>query len=190
MTLLQKSSCGDQHGSGGLTVKRSLIIGLMVLSLSGCASAALQRQEEAFREAEEIARECKQRRLAGELPGYLASAQCSSERMRQVVAQSGYPHMDLFDLLLAYGLAAARRVDAGMMSEEEFRLQLTELTVRLNSEAQRRNLMAQQAYSQRLQSMGLFLQGLGVWQQSLTPPTAAPRGPITCHQFGNMIQCY
>jgi hypothetical protein len=79
---------------------------------------------------------------------------------------------------LAYRLAAAKRVDAGMMSEEEFRLQLMELNVRLNSEAQRRNVLAQQAYSQRLQSMGVVLQGLGVWQQSLTPPTAVADGPL------------
>jgi hypothetical protein len=169
-------------------MKRTAILGLIVLTLSGCAPFAAQRQREAIQEATRIAEACQQKRLSGELPNRVASAQCSNDRMHQVVAASGYPHMDLFDLFLAYRLALARRLDEETMTEEEARLKASELLTRIRTEEQQRNLMAQQAESQRLQSMGLFLQGLGVWQQSLTPP--APRGPITCYRYGNVTQCY
>ena len=46
----------------------------------------------------------------------------------------------------------------------------------------------QAAQAQRLQAMGVFLQGWAAYNQSLTPPL--PRTPLTCHHFGDMTQCF
>jgi hypothetical protein len=139
--------------------------------------------------------ECKERRLSGELTSHVASALCSNDRARQVIAASGYPHMDLADLLFAYRMALARRTDEGQLSEQEANLQLAELRTRLASEEQRRNIMtqqvelqAQQAYSHWLQGYGTLLQGLGTWNQSLTP--TAHTGPVTCFRSGNAVTYY
>jgi hypothetical protein len=113
--------------------------------------------------------------------------------MRQVMAESNFPHMDLMELFFAYRMALAIRVDAGQISEEDVDVQMAELGARINSEIRRREAMAVQAQGQWLQGYGAMLQGLGVWNQSFTPPPQpAPlmRMPVTCYGFGRMIQCY
>lgn len=45
--------------------------------------------------------ECRNKRLAGELPSYLASAICSNSRIIHVYQQSGYRYMDLIYALTA-----------------------------------------------------------------------------------------
>lgn len=118
--------------------------------------------------------------------------------MRQVVAGSGYAHMDLWNLFLAYRLAIARRIDEGSMSEEKAELKMAELTGRLSNEKRRRRYLEEQAYNQRLESMGAYLEGLGVWlegraalkeSQKPPPPQVIGGGTITCYQYGNMIRC-
>lgn len=162
---------------------------VLILGLAGCAFSALRRQQEAQLYSQQIIIECRSKRLRGELSGYVASVLCSNDRIRQVWAESGYPYMDLIDLQLAYRMAQAKRIDEGTLSEEDAQLQLAELGSRVNTEVQRRNVMAQQAHSQRLQSIGALLQGLAAWEQSQSPPALAAPRPINCYQHGNFIQC-
>lgn len=168
---------------------RLLTIGLLIIGLAGCVAGALQRQREAKLYADRIAMECRAKRLRGELSGHVASALCSNERIRQVWVESGYSHMDLVDLHLAFRMALAKRIDEGTLLEEDAQLQLTELTARINTEVQRRNVLSQQAYSQRLQSIGALLQGLAAWEQSQNPPVLDAPRPINCYQYGNFIHC-
>lgn len=171
--------------------RRSLQVVSMVLvfGLAGCAFSTLRRQQEAQLYSQQIITECRSKRLRGELSGHVASVLCSNDRIRQVWAESGYPYMDLIDLQLAYRMALAKRIDEGALSEEDTQLQLAELASRVNTEVQRRNVMAQQAHSQRLQSIGALLQGLAAWEQSQSPPALAAPRPINCYQYGNFIQC-
>ncbi len=160
-------------------MKSRLMLLVVTLSMVGCVSAA-QRYREAGLYSAKINEECRARRLAGELPGYEASAQCSNERIRRVWAESGYPYMDLVDLALAYKVALARRMDDGLLSEDDAKLLLAELGTRINSEEQQRAALSAQARSQALQSYGVLLQGLGAIQ---------PRTPITCSQSLNTFIC-
>jgi hypothetical protein len=169
-------------------MKPTFILGVLVFALSGCTSIALQRQQAAWQQAQQIAMECKEKHLAGEFTGHVASVHCSTDRARQVMAASGYPHMDLVDLFLAYRMALAQRVDDGKLSGAEASLQVAELLTRLGREEQRRNLVAQEAYSQQLQNYGVLLQGLATWNQPLQP--RQPLGPITCSRSGTMVTCY
>jgi hypothetical protein len=115
---------------------KRLFMTLLALEVAGCASVALQRQQEAWQQAHQISQECSQRRLSGGLSGHVASALCSTDRARQVIAASGYPHMDLVDLFFAYRMALAQRTDNGSLSHEEANLRLAELRTRLTSEEQ------------------------------------------------------
>ena len=148
---------------------RTLISLLISLFLAGCVSIALKRQEAAMKEGEKIKQECEQRRVQGLLKTYVESAQCSNDKMRRVIQESGFPHMDIIDLLLASRLALSQRVDGGQLTEAEANLLLAELGIRLNSEIRYRNLAAYQAESARLAATGALLQGIGVWGQSLQP---------------------
>jgi 23S rRNA A2030 N6-methylase RlmJ len=158
---------------------------LLVLGVFGCASTALQRQREVQQSITRIMQECRTKRLAGELPNYVASARCSNDRIRQVRVESGDPYMDLTDLYLAHRMALARRIDNGELSEEDTQLQLAELRTRLNSEAQQRDAITSQTRSQQLQSYGVYMQGLQSWSQSWQP-----RRPVTCYRSLNTFTCY
>ncbi len=111
--------------------------------LAGCAQDQAQRQARGFQEARQqvaqIFEVCKQKRLSGELPGHVASADCSNDRARQVLLENDYPYMDLVDLWLAYRMDIAKRIDEGELSEEDAQSEFTEQVTRINNEAERRD---------------------------------------------------
>ncbi|MBI4607922.1 MAG: hypothetical protein HY726_02795 [Candidatus Rokubacteria bacterium] len=179
---------------------RLLAITLLGVALAGCVAVmspaqraalqkqqvALQRQREAKRRAEQVVLECREKRLAGELSGYVASVRCSNDRIREAWAASGYPHMDLVDLQLAYRLAVARRVDAGSLSEQHGQRRVAELTARINAEVRERTATASRANSERPRSYEELLQRLGVWSAATDPPEP---DTIRCFQGRELITC-
>jgi len=170
-----------QERAGLMRPRRAMVVApvLIALVLAGCATAA-RRQQEAFEEAARIASDCRAKRVSGELKGHVASAQCSNDRIRQVIAASGFPHMDLIDLDLAYRMAVARRIDEGTLSEDDAKLLYAEVRAALSSEVQRRNALAAQTQAHHAQSYRALMEELRQLQ---------PRQPITCHQVMNTITC-
>ena len=77
-------------------------------------------------ETERAGRECRARRLAGELPSYAASAQCSNPRMIQAFKAAHYPYMDLIEQLAAKRLELAAKIDRGELTELQVRLETQE----------------------------------------------------------------
>ena len=140
-----------------------------LLLLVGCVDSQGERWKEAMQRASQIAEACVEKRKRGELPGYVAGHRCAEGRVRQVLAESGWPHMDLVNLWLAYDLALSGRIDDGKISKEDGEVQFAELMTRITNEIQRRDLAQMQAWAQWLQSYGILLQGLGTWTRSLTP---------------------
>ena len=158
--------------------------------LVGCVDSQGERWKEAMKQANQIAEACVEKRLKGELPGYVAGHRCAESRVRRVLAESGWPHMDLVNLWLAYDLAMSRRIDDGKISEEDGEVQFAELMTRITNEIERRDLAKMQARAQWLQSYGMLLQGLGTWQRSLNPPAPIHGDLITCTQMIRTITCY
>jgi len=188
-----------QHGlarMAGLTLRKVLALALLALAAAGCGfglspaqRALLQRQQvilQRQRKVEQAVLECRERRLAGELSGYVASVRCSNERIRQAWAESGYPHMDLVDLQLAYRLAVAHRVDAGGLSEQDGQRQVSELTARINAEARERAAPPLETSGQRPRNYKALLRGLGVW--GATPGLREP-DTIRCFRSTDLITC-
>jgi len=68
-------------------------------------------------ETERAGRECRARRLAGELPSYAASAQCSNPRMIAAFKAAHYPYIDLIEQLAAKRLELAAKIDRGELTE-------------------------------------------------------------------------
>ena len=170
---------------------------------------AAEQQSKTFRETEKlIEEECQQKRLAGELKGHVAAIRCVQERKRDLMIKRGDPHMDLVDLQFAYRIALARRMDEGVLSREDAELLDAELAVRIKAEIERRNMLAHQAQLQAQQARNQQAQlqtrqASEAWRDfirmlndnlqrqqdrdALTAPRTMP--PITCYQYGNMIQC-
>jgi hypothetical protein len=161
---------------------------LITLTLSACASAAQQAPEEAFLEATDMTTECREKRLAGELRNYSESADCR-DRARQNIAASGYPHMDLIDLMFAHDKALAQRVDSGEISEIDAQLLSAELLTAIAGEEQRRTIADYQTHLQKRQDLTHFLNSWNRQQQNKNQ-IQSPQRSITCTPSGNMVQCY
>lgn len=123
--------------------------------------------------------ECRGARLRGELKGYVASTQCSNQRIRAASQEAGNPFMDLLDVELATRLADAEKIDKGQMTEAEAGLHIAQVHAQMTEEARRRVFEAQAAQNQasmaqaaQTQAQGALLSGMGAWN-------ASTRG-ITC----------
>lgn len=152
----------------------------------GCGFVTYDKYE-TRRQIDAVEAACRARQS---LEGPVGFMRCANEGTRRILVANNFPNMDLVDLWLAYRLAAAQRVDDGLLSVEEANLLILEVQARLVTEDDRRFAVRQQAEAQRLQAYGAFLQGLGVWQQSLQNLYPTPQTPITCTRFQNVIRCF
>jgi len=139
-----------------------LLATAFTLLLVGCAPLVSPRQQEVFKQAKAISKECHEKRLSGQLKGFTDATRCSNDRMRQMWADAGFPYMDLVDSMAAHRLAIAEGMDKGELSVAEASVQMAELSVRVVNEAQRRDAEARQTaiQAQPVQSR--------LWQNSLT----------------------
>lgn len=141
----------------------------ILIAVGGTGCAGLRIREAAI-EANRINLDCRAQKLQGKLATWVEAVNCGNDRIRQVMQASGYPHMDLVNLLLAHRILLAERMDAGQLTEAEATVQLAELGTRITAEEQARALAASHAQSQRLIGLGATMQGMGTLNQSLNPP--------------------
>ncbi len=124
-----------------------LAAALLLAACAGSRDQQSQRIQEGWARAHAIAGECRTRRLAGELPGHVASAQCSNDGMRQAIAGGGYPYMDLVNVYLARRLVVAERVDAGEISESQGNAEIAEVYAAMSQQSIDRDMAAQSAHN-------------------------------------------
>ncbi len=151
-----------------LMARRIVLLCLMGLVVVGCAVASNLAAPRQRQLADRIWNECR-----AEASTRVKGIECLATRWRPAIAASGYPDMDLVDLMLAYIGAIVRRMDAGTISAEDANLAFAELQTRIQSESQRRDaLRAQQAYqAQQAQQSQRLLQQMN---------ERLPGPPITC----------
>ena len=77
---------------------------------------------------------CRNRRINGELNGFVESAYCSNAKILLAYGWINYPHMDLVHMVAAHRLAASERVDKGEWSEAQAQTYLMELGTAVNAE--------------------------------------------------------
>lgn len=161
-----------------------IVMGFMAMLIAvasmGCVSLGnprLAKIQEAMKESGRITMDCRTQKLQGKIATWVEAVQCANDPTRQLMMDSGYPHMDLINLMLATRAVLAERMDAGQLTLAEAEQQLAVLHTLLVKEEQARAMDAQasanaasQAYSQRLIGIGQALQGFGALQQSLNPP--------------------
>lgn len=163
-----------------MKIVSACIATLIAVAVTGCAgriNPAALRVRQAMEEANRINLECRALKLQGKLTTWVEAVHCGNEPMRRMIQDSGYPHMDLVNLLLANRVLLAERMDAGQLTEAEATVQLAELLTRIAkeeqaraTEEQARALAASRAYSERLMGIGMSMQGMGTLNQSLNPP--------------------
>ncbi len=124
-----------------------LAAALLLAACAGTQHQQSQRIQEGWARAHAIAGECRARRLAGELPGHVASAQCSNDGMRRAIAGGGYPYMDLVNVYLARRLVVAERVDAGEISESQGKAEISDVYAAMSQQSIDRDMAAQSAHN-------------------------------------------
>jgi hypothetical protein len=97
----------------------SRIAWVVSLALSGCGIIRQAEVRQFGTEARAVMQDCRNKRLAGELRGYVASAQCSNPRLAQLAAFYRAADGDVVALFLARRLEIAERMDAGKLTEAQ-----------------------------------------------------------------------
>jgi hypothetical protein len=72
-------------------------------------------------------RECKARRLGGELKTYMQSATCSNPGILQAFTSTNFQRMDLIQQFIAKRLEFADKLDRGQITEAQSNQELSEL---------------------------------------------------------------
>ena len=70
----------------------------------------------------EASNECRAKRLRGELPNHMASAQCANAPMLAAFNEAHYRYMDLIQFFAAKRLELAAKIDRGELTEQQAQL--------------------------------------------------------------------
>ena len=79
-------------------------------------------------------KECKAKRLSGELKTYVQSAICSNPGVVQAFSAVDYKHMELIQGFVARRLELAEKLDRGEISEAQGERELSDLANRIWTE--------------------------------------------------------
>jgi hypothetical protein len=141
-----------------------------------------------------------------QFPNHRAAAQCMNEAMMRPMMAANYPYMDMVQLVAAYRVACAQKMDAGELSEDSCNKRLGDLRQRVSAEeARRRNPPPAAAIpapaakpgakpvakpvASRKPGLGPLLKGLATWSAGDDKVAVKP-GQIVCMQRDPVITCY
>ena len=79
-------------------------------------------------------KECKIRRLGGELKTYVQSAMCSNPGIVQAFSAVNFKHMDLIQAFTAKRLELAEKLDLGQITEAQSERELSDFSNRIRNE--------------------------------------------------------
>jgi hypothetical protein len=91
----------------------------VVSNVAAAPSAATRPLDEAAREAQSAADECRAKRLRGELKTFEEAARCAGDRIMQAYSDANYKHMDLIAKVMASRIALGAKVDRHEVTEAE-----------------------------------------------------------------------
>jgi hypothetical protein len=172
-------------------------VGLCLVVLAGRAEAQ-SSQDAAWEKAQakigaDVAK-CQDRRSAGEFATHREAAQCINEAVRRGMSSTDYPYRDLVELVNAYRIACAQKMDAGELTEDSCVTRMGELKKRVLSEETRRNQATgkapgdvQPAAGPRTADFAALLNGLADWSKG--GPGGAAQAQIVCFRSGPTISC-
>lgn len=106
------------------------------------ASVALNPQDAmklAVTEMELASNECRAKRLRGELPSYVASANCSNPRIIEAFARARYRYMDLVQVFTSKRLEVAGRQDRNQLTEDQANAEILKAYASMVEDERRRD---------------------------------------------------
>lgn len=180
-------------GQLGAFMKRWFAVGLCALFLAGRAEADPQAaiSSEARLKMQSDVDQCHSRAFTSHRDG----AQCINEAIQRVLISIDYPYMDLVQMVSAYRIACAERIDSGAFTKDDCEKRMAELRLHVTAEESRRVHATQSANGAVLPAEGppqtdyeALLNGSAEWYDGADTPEAKP-SQITCFKRGAMIFC-
>jgi hypothetical protein len=83
--------------------------------------------------------ECRAKRLRGELPNHVASAQCANALMLAAFNETHYRYMDLIEFFAAKRLELAAKIDRGELTEQQAQLDGNKIYASIQETERRRD---------------------------------------------------
>ncbi len=88
-------------------------------------------------------KECRAKRIRGELPSYAASAECSNPTMLTAFKEARYRYMDLIQFFAAKRLELAKKIDNGQLTEQQSQAETTRVYQAMIVTERQRDQLAQ-----------------------------------------------
>jgi hypothetical protein len=90
----------------------------------------------------QAADECRTKRLRGELPSRVASAQCANPPMLQAFNAAHYRYMDLIQFFAAKRVELATKIDRGEMTEQQGQVEIQKIYSSIQTTERQRDNVA------------------------------------------------
>jgi len=176
-------------------MKPLYLLGLCVLLLAGPALAEGAKdgvsQEARVKIAADVEK-CHSRQFNS----HRAAAQCINEAVQRVLISVDYPYMDLLQVVSAYRIACAQKMDSDELSESDCNQRMGELRKRVTAEEARRRNAADApkgsgvhpAAGPKPTNMAVLLKGIAAWSLGIPEGADSPK-QIVCFESGPMISC-
>jgi hypothetical protein len=179
-------------------MKLPLLIGLALLAVAGRAQAEPAKEpakdavpQEARLKIEADVENCRGRQFGT----HREAAQCINQAVQRVLISVDYPYMDLLQIVSAYRIACAQKMDARELTQENCTNRMGQLRTRITAEeTQRRNAAPAKGEGDVRPASGpagidyaALLKGIAGW--SAAAGGSAKSGDIVCFQSGPMISC-
>lgn len=175
-------------------------VGLMLpvpAAAQGAGEDKAKINEQARLKIESDVANCRARENSGAFKTNREAAQCINSAIQRTMLSIRYPYTDLLQLVSAFRVGCAGKVDAGQMTKEDCKRQMAQLRKRVTEEeARRRGTATTGADSEgrpvarvKRSSMASLVKGIAKWTDPEDPAPANAKH-MTCMQVGRTVSCY
>lgn len=142
--------------------------------------------------------DCHAREDAGAFKTNREAAQCVNSAIQRVMLSIRYPYTDLLQLVSAFRVGCAGKVDSREMTKDDCKKLMDKLRQRVSEEEQSRRSAAAAPKTDKgtrpvarakRSGMSKLVNGIAKWTDPDEPAAASPQH-LTCMQVGTTVSCY
>ena len=169
-------------------VARALAAAALVLALAGCFVQE-SRKREADAEANAAYAQCETLRHSGKYKTELAAVDCAVPTVVAAYEQTAYPFNDLIYISIQARRIGAAKVDAGIVTEAQYRHDLAVLDARLAAEDKRRRGVMEYGGNPQPTPVSVLTQGLPAFAPAPTVAALPLGAKPGCVPLGDIRRC-
>ncbi|HUZ74495.1 MAG TPA: hypothetical protein VMU87_16035 [Stellaceae bacterium] len=150
------------------------------------------RVDEAKAKAQAAYARCDELRRAGHYATHLAAVDCAVPTVVAAYGEAAYPFNDLIYISIQARRVGAAKVDAGEVTDAQYRRDLVVLDTRLAAEDRRRRAIMEYGGNPQPAAVGTLLQGLSAFtttSETAARPAPGPAAEPGCVPLGAIRTC-